>query len=241
MGENVSEECLLKHQYGIGHEDLRMLGKAYLLLQRKRQASLQSLRKSGSEILEWLTDELTRLKNQIVQRAWEALQGHPLQKWVNNVAGLGPTALLLYSAFINPHIAGSPAKVYGYWGLNPEGKRRKDRKMRGNPKLKKNAWYLAQIVIYKKDSYYYPLFRAKREYLLTRTKTEGEATGRATYWLAKILLGNAWEKMREGCMLSGCQHKHPYIEPKPTPTATPPAELLEIIKRGERKEYPEKT
>ena len=38
-------------------------------------------------------------------------------------------------------------------------------------------------------------------------------------------------------MLPGCSHKNPYIPPKPSEDAEPPAALLEIIRRGERKPY----
>jgi len=238
--------CYLQQNWNITHEELRRIAKQYIILQEKRQAVKQSSSKTPSQISSWLNSQLTSLKKELVSRFEEQLEGHPLLEWCKIVKGLGPTSALIYAGYIDPHIAESPAKVYAYWGFTPEGKRRPGKKIKGRPELKRNAWFFAKAVIMKKDPYYTPLWQAKKQYLLNREDIKNRpkavkavADGKATYWLAKILLSHAWEKLREGCLLPGCKHKHPYIPPKPHVNAEPPQKLIEIILKGERKPYPE--
>jgi len=233
--------CYLEQHHGVSHQDLRAMAKQYLILQKKRQAMKQSTDRNPSRIGEWLEARLTDLKRELVERFVEALEGHPILEWTSIVRGLGPTAALIYAGFIDPHVAESPAKVYAFWGFTPEGKRRAGQKVKGNPDLKRNGWFFAKSVIMKRDCYYYPIFNSKKRYYLSREDIASRkgaravADRKATYWLAKILLAHAWEKMREGCLLPGCRHKRPYIPPKPDRDAEPPQALLEIILKGERR------
>jgi len=239
--------CYLKQNWDVTHEELRAIAKEYIILQEKRQAMKQSTDQKPSKIGYWLKDQLTALKKELVKRFEDQLEGHPLLEWCKITKGLGPTSALIYAGFIDPHKAESPSKVFAYWGFTPEGKRKPGKKIKGRPELKRNAWFFAKAVIMKKDPYYTPLWQAKKEYLLNREDIKNKpkarkaiADGKATYWLAKILLSNAWEKLREGCLLPGCQHKHPYIPPKRRPDSEPSPKLLDIILKGERKPYPDK-
>ena len=209
--------CLLERNWGITHEELREIGRVYLILQEKRQAAKQALdaKPRSSTILAWAESQLRMMKEEIVKRFVEKLEDHPILDWCRRVKGLGPVSALVYSAFINPHICTSPAKVFAYWALTPLGKRVRGEgeRFKGRPELKRNAWYFATNVIMKKDPYYMPIFLAKKEYYKSRgdIETERKVDGKARFFLTKILLANAWEMMREGCGLPGAQHKHPCV------------------------------
>ena len=61
------------------------------------------------------------------------------------------------------------------------------------------AYKLAQILVLKKDPYFYPLFQAKKEYYLKKFKQPIAAHSKALYWLANLLLvSESKSKKREG-------------------------------------------
>jgi len=236
------EPCLLGKYVKLEHMDLRLLAAEYLRARKYVQQSKQILREmpvssAVREILETGRGE----KESIVREAERLIQAHPIAKWCSIVkagrGSLGAAAALIYIGYIDPHECTTAGKAFKYWGLTPEGKKRRGVRSVGRMDLKGVAIFNAKRVVMGNDPYYKPVRDAKKRYYLGVLPTDlkgrkAVANDKANYWLAKILLGNAWELYRRSENLKVHKHRN-HIPPKSYPGQKPDPQILERIELGE--------
>jgi len=222
-------------------QQYRILARSFLTMQRTRQSldkKVKLARHGVKEVLsspaKWAKKEERKMKKEVYELLGE---DHELVRWINNTA-LGETALLVYLGEINPTMP-TVGRVWAYWALTPKGKRRSGQRVVGSPQLKGKAMFFATVCIMKRDSFYYPLFEAKRAYYRSQKDANGQpkyrpivAHNKAIYWLAKLLVAHAWESLRKEHGLPINPHRL-HIPRKPSPEATPPPEILEKLKTGQ--------
>ena len=232
-----SEPCRLGDYIpNLTHAGLRLLARAYLNATALRQSlSMMSRKPTAPDVVRSIVNDVAEDKGRILARAEAIIQNHPVYKWCSIVSAgrggsLGTAAALLLLGFIDPHEASTAGKARRYWGLSPEGKLRSGTKAGFNTWLKGRAWFMAQQVIMGKDSYYYPLYLAKKQYYAEVRKIP-HAHSKAVFWLASLLISHAHEIIRRAEGLEVFLHRG-HIYPKVKPDQEPPERLLECLRRG---------
>jgi hypothetical protein len=231
------EECRLgKYVPGMTHDGFRMLASAYLNTTKLRAAlELMSEYPSAPEVVHSIIMDIAKDKKRILERAEDIVKNHPVYRWCKMVSAgrgsLGAQMSLMFLGFIDPHEADTGGKAKAFWGLTEAGKLRSGKKAAGNPRLKGVAIYAASRVIMGKDSYYYPLYQAKKEYYRS-VRNISYAHSKAQFWLAALLVSHAHQIIREA---EGYQvpHHRMHIPPKSSPDEIPPEWLLEALRKGE--------
>jgi hypothetical protein len=231
------EECRLgKYVPGMTHDGLRVLASAYLNTTKLRAAlDLMSDHPSAPEVVYSIIEDIAKDKKRMLERAEDIVENHPVYRWCKMVSAgrgsLGAQMALMFLGFIDPHEADSGGKAKAYWGLTEASKLRSGKKAVGNPRLKGVAIFAASRVIMGKDSYYYPLYQAKKEYY-RNVRGISFAHSKAQFWLAALLVSHAQQIIREA---EGYQvpHHRMHIPPKSSPDEVPPEWLLEALRKGE--------
>jgi hypothetical protein len=223
------------------HYNLEGLARLVLMLKRQKQ-SLDTIRKEYAW-QEWAVEAFNRIvkeREKLVDEVYDHVAAHPVTHWVERVKGLGKHDAILFLGFIDPHIATSAGKAYKYWCLaGPESKLRSGRKVEGKPILRGEGFFMASRVWMRGDEYYKPLAEAKKEYYLTKLPQDergrnAHAHARALLWLARLLVGHAWEVHRRFERLPINPHAN-HIPPKPDEDAVFDNEkILNAIRNGER-------
>jgi len=240
----TSDICILPQFFkkpNLHHFDLRGIGRMAIMLTKQKMA-LQSLRENYP-FEQWLSDALDdaiRSRERIIKRAYQEYQAHPICRWIENISGLGPADAIMFMAFIDPHICTTAGKAFAYWNLaGDKSVRRSGVKTPGDPELRGIAFFMAQRIWMRNDSYYKPLAEAKKEYYLKKLQAKGEkgyrihAHKRALLWLGHLLVGHAWEIWRRFEGLPTHPHAN-YVPPKSSPSEEPPEEILKALRNGKR-------
>lgn len=249
------EPCNLKLYCDATHTDLRALAKMYLKIVKLKVATQASLKFVQSDAIRVALQEAIKEKYYLRKAFEEIVQRHPIYDWCRRVkAGkgtLGPVDALMLLGFIDPHECNTGGRAKKFWGLTPEGKKVSGIKTVGKPELKGVAYMIVKRIIMGMDSYYYPLYQAKKQYLLSRYPEkiavnvgnkiveydrgkkgyEAVINGKAMFWLMQLVVSNAQQIIREAERLSVPRH-HPHIDPKPSESAVPSDEILEAVKSG---------
>ena len=231
------EECRLdKYVPGMTHDGLRMLASAYLNTTKLRAAlDLMSEHPSAPEVVHAIIDDIAKDKKRILERAEAIVENHPVYKWCKMVSAgrgsLGAQMALMFLGFIDPHEADTGGKAKAFWGLTEASKLRSGKKAVGNPRLKGVAIFAASRVIMGRDSYYYPLYQAKKEYHANVRKVNYPHS-KAQFWLAALLVSHAQQIIREAEGYQVPYHRM-HIPPKSSPDEAPPEWLLEALRKGE--------
>jgi hypothetical protein len=231
------EECRLgRYIPGMTHDGLRMLASAYMNTTKLRAAlDLMSEHPSAPEAVHSIIEDIAKDKRRILERAEAIVENHPVYRWCKMVSAgrgsLGAQMALMFLGFIDPHEADTGGKAKAFWGLTEASKLRSGKKTVGNPRLKGVAIYAASRVIMGKDSYYYPLYQAKKEYYRSM-KNISYAHSKAQFWLAALLVSHAQQIIREAEDYQVPYHRM-HIPPKSSPDEAPPEWLLEALRKGE--------
>jgi hypothetical protein len=231
------EECRLnKYIPGVTHDGLRMLANAYMNTTKLRAAlDLMSEHPSASEVVHSIIEDIAKDKRRILERAEAVVENHPVYRWCKMVSAgrgsLGAQMALMFLGFIDPHEADTGGKAKAFWGLTEASKLRSGKKAVGNPRLKGVAMFAAARVIMGKDSYYAPLYQAKKEYY-RNVRDISYAHSKAQFWLAALLVSHAHQIIREAEGYQVPYHRM-HIPPKSSPDETPPEWLLEALRKGE--------
>jgi len=251
------EPCRLNEYCDATHMDLRLLAKTYMRVSKLRVATSRLVKFVESDTVRAALEEATREKAALKRVFKEVVQRHPIYRWCQNVSAgrggtLGAVDALMFLGWIDPHECNTGGRAKAFWGLTPEGKLTANRKAKGRPELKGVAYMITKRVIMGKDSYYYPLYQAKREWFETKYPEKivverGGKThvfengkpgyravinGKAMFWLMQLLVSNAQQVIRETEGLEVPKH-HPHIEPKPAPNAVPDEDILDAVRNGE--------
>jgi len=156
----------------------RMLSRAYLDLQQLRMAvgarirKLYREREPDPEILRIMKAYHARLlaeEKGLLREAMKRVGDHPLREWCGIVKGLGDVACLMLLGYINPK-AQSAGKVWRLFGQFPGARLQAGKRVVFDPMAKGRGWVIARNVVMAQDSYYVPIYLAKKEYYL---KTRG--------------------------------------------------------------------
>jgi hypothetical protein len=232
-----NEPCRLGNYIpNMTHAGLRILARSYLNATALKQSLTMMARKpTAPDIVRSIVNDVAEDKGRILARAEAIIQNHPVYKWCSIISAgrggsLGASAALLFLGFIDPHEANTAGKARKYWGLSPEGKLRSGTKASFNPWLKGAAFFMAQRVIMGRDSYYHPLYLAKKEYYASVRKIP-HAHSKATFWLASLLVSHAHEIIRKSEGLEVFLHRG-HIYPKVEPGQEPPERLLDFLRKG---------
>ena len=242
------EECMLPKYVTIlknnvePHFTIRALARTVILLTKIKVAFERLADEYKYTGLDWLNEVYKQSiteKATLIEKTYDMLAGHPVSEWVENVKGLGRLDAIMFLGFINPHIATTAGKASAYWGLagQKSSLRNKSEKEKpvGNRILRGYAYFVAQRIVMKKDSYYYPLHQAKKEYLAEREAINGTGKPKiaidrmAKLWLAHLIVSHAWEIYRQSEKLPIHPHT-PHIPPKPSPEAEPRKEIIQLLK-----------
>jgi hypothetical protein len=230
------EPCRLdRYIPDVTHDGLRILARAYMNATKLR-TSLAAMAKhpSAPDVVHSIVEDVAEDKESILDRAAALVSKHPIYGWCEIVSAgrgsLGAAAALTFLGFIDPHEATTAGKAKSFWGLTPEGKLRSGERAGFNPLLKGFATFAAQRVIMGKDSYYVPLYQAKKEYYVS--KGIKHAHPKAVFWLAALLVSHAQQIIREAEGYEVPRHRM-HIRPKDTPDETPPEQTLAALRRGE--------
>jgi len=251
-----NEKCNLKRYCNATHMDLRALARTYMRVTKLKVATERMMNFIESETIRVALEEAIREKTGLKKAFAELVERHPVYEWCQRIragrAGrMGAVDALMFLGWIDIHEANTAGRAKSIWGLTPEGKKVSGRKFKGRPELKGIAYMMAKRVIMAKDPYYYPLYQAKKEYLLNKypekvvVKTKngpmefkkGEKgyaaviNGKAMFWLMQLLVSNAQQVIREAEGYIVPKH-HPHIEPKPSEDAVPSEEILRAVREG---------
>jgi hypothetical protein len=231
------EECRLgRYIPGMTHDGLRVLASAYLNTTKLRAAlDLMSEYPSAPEVVHSIIEDVAKDKRRMLKQAENIVKSHPVYRWCKMVSAgrgtLGAQMALMFLGFIDPHEADSGGKAKAYWGLTEASKLRSGKKAVGNPRLKGVAMFAAARVIMAKDSYYFPLYQAKKEYY-RNVRNISYAHSKAQFWLAALLVSHAQQIIREAEGYQVPYHRM-HIPPKSSPDEVPPERLLEALRKGE--------
>ena len=243
------EPCVLQQQYSlypvinVHHYILFGLGRIITRLKREKM-SFDRLREEyiGQPWIKETLEEIISEREKVLNKFYEMFETNPVVEWATSIKGLGPHDALLFLSFIDPHIATSAGKATRYWALaGPESIRRKGEKgksISGRPHLRGEAWFMASRIWMKKDPYYLPLAKAKKEYYLTKLPEDEKgrkkhAQDRAYLWLGHLLVSHAWEVYRRYERLPVNPHRT-YIPPKPHEDAVfSDDKIINAILKGE--------
>jgi len=115
--------------------------------------------------------EALREEKAILKDAVEIMREHPIWNWAKIVDGLGDRGVVFLLGYINPFIANTAGKVKAIFGLIPGARLRAGVKGIFNPEAKgKLLGIIVPNIIMagrgKGDSYYAPIYRAKKDYIL---------------------------------------------------------------------------
>lgn len=162
------------------YDKFRFLSRCYLDIQQLRTAAgarLRMLRKEKAPP-ETMAIMLAHYRHLIAEeRAFlkehaAEIEFDPLWEWCEATKGLGHVAALTFMGFINPEIATTAGKAKAYLGLFPGARLRSGEKAAWNPHGKGRVWFVVQNVIRARDSYYPPLYRAKKIYYMEQPRVE---------------------------------------------------------------------
>lgn len=164
-----------------GYGFFRLMARCYIDLQQLRiaaEARLRKLRERGApdEVVALMDEYRRRLAGEekaFLKDLRPRLEAHPLWEWCGAVRGMGPVAALTFLGFINPEIATTAGKAKAYLGLIPGARLRSGERGKFNPQGKGRVWLVTRNVIVARDSYYKPLYDAKKRYYLERARVEG--------------------------------------------------------------------
>ena len=219
----------------ITHTGLRILASAYLNATKLRVLlDAMARHPSAPPIVVEMEKEAMTEKKRITERVKDLISRHPIYRWCDIISAgrggsLGESSALLFLGFIDPHEATTSGKAKKYWGFTPEGKLRSGAKSSFKPRLKGVGYFTAERIVMGRDSYYRPLFDAKKEYYTSKGVTG--AHRKAIYWLAALLVSHAQQIMREA---EGYEvpHHRMHIPPKSRPDRTPDEQILEALRNG---------
>lgn len=167
-------------------EDIRKsigyLCRNYVDIQHLRiaeQLRLNKLLKSGEEppedIVNTLVTHIRVLQSEekaIVNEVKKYIKSAELFKFCKRVRGLGVVSAMEFLGYVDIYKATSAGKIKAYAGIIPGGRFEKGKNLKINPEVKGKFWLFARNVVMKKDDYYYPLYRAKKEYYLKMRQFE---------------------------------------------------------------------
>jgi len=230
------EECRLsRHIQGISHTGLRILAASYLA-STKLRAQLEAISKNPSAppVVHEMSREVLREKKSSLQKISDIISRHPIYHWCRIVSAgrgsLGDAAAIVFLGYIDPHEAITAGKAKKYWGFFPGGKLRSGVRSAFNPQLKGIGFFAASRVVMGRDSYYRPLFDAKKEYYASKGYMSPH--NKALFWLAALLVSNAQQIIRESEGYSVPRHRM-HIDPKQSADQTPDERVLEALRRGQ--------
>jgi hypothetical protein len=223
------------------HYSLEGFAKLALMLRRQRQ-SLDAIRREYAW-QDWAVEALNQIirqREKLIDEIYEHINAHPVVQWVERVKGLGKHDAILFLGFIDPHIATSAGKAYKYWCLaGPESRLKSGKKAEGRPILRGEGFFMASRIWMRGDEYYRPLAEAKKEYYLAKLPADEKGRNahahiRALLWLARLLVGHAWEMHRRFERLPINPHAN-HIPPKPDEDAVfDNDKILSAIRNGLR-------
>ena len=231
------EVCRLsKYIPGMTHNGLRVLAGTYLASSRLG-TQLQAMAKNPTAppIVHEMVKEVLLEKKATLEKIGNLISNHPIYRWCSIVTAgrggsLGAAAAIVFLGYIDPHEATTAGKAKKYWGFTPEGKLRSGSKASFNTRLKGIGFFTATRVVMGRDSYYRPLFDAKKEYYVS--KGVNFPHNKAIYWLAALLISHAQQIIRESEGYSVPRHRM-HIEPKQHEDQTPDERILEALRKGE--------
>jgi len=201
-------------------DEIRCVARVYSLFVKDvtayKHVSKKYIENPAYQHIKTLGSVVLNAKKEITELAEELVGDTLVYKWCKNVKGLGVVAALTYIGYIDPH---RPIRCnYKYWGFAPGCKKVAGERARCNFWLKGRGMYFAECIIYKKDPFYYPLYKLKKEIYSMREDlkgaSEGKIDGKARFWLAKLLISHAHALMRKELGIPIGEH-HPHIPPKP--------------------------
>jgi len=250
------EPCKLSKYCKATHMDLRALAKTYMRVSKLKVATSRLIEFVESDAIREALEEAIREKAALKKAFEKIVQRHPVYEWCRRIkAGKGALSAvdaLMFLGWIDPHECNTGGRAKAYWGLVPTAKLTPNQSARARIELKGIAYMIAKRVIMGKDSYYYPLYQAKRAYLLNKypekvvverggktfTFEKGKPgynaviNGKAMFWLMQLLVSNAQQVIREAEGLKVPKHRN-HINPKPSPDAFPSSRILDAIRTGE--------
>jgi len=168
----------------INYEYFQALAKLYLDLQQVRMGFFHREGKlpSGADVeiantLHQLGLQVHNLERQTLAKAKELFKNHPIWDWCSYIRGFSDVACLTFLGYINPFYV-HPEKrgltagmLKRKFGLTPGQKMQRGRKLDFDPHAKgRFLGVLTKNVIMKRDSYYYALYDAKKEYYANETR-----------------------------------------------------------------------
>jgi len=170
--EHLARDVVQALSSGISRQQARYLVDAYYDVQEYRIATgnqLRALHRSGepAQVCEWLHDQFTLLERSILRALDRWTDGHLVGRWSKRIIGIGPVIAAGLLAHIDPERAVTAGDVWRYAGLDPTVRWERGQKRPWNARLKSLCWKIGESFVKSQshpESFYGPLYRARREY-----------------------------------------------------------------------------
>jgi len=234
---------------------LELLARTYVSVQKLRVGLEHRIRKyeetykqrgmeppeDSMNILKMHLNNIYSSEKEIKKTVSKLVTDTGIYKFIENVKGLGTVVALEFLGYIDIDVPSS-GKARAYCGLVPGKKKVLGVKSNVNWLLKGKMWFASNVVIMKKDEYYYTLFLAKKWYILNkrgfknyindptkcpkydecvsrlkkgkRPACKLHCDGMAKRWLTSLLVSHMWEVCRKETGKSITKHTF-HIPPKP--------------------------
>jgi hypothetical protein len=236
------EPCRLnKYLPDMTHGGLHILAGMYLRLTKLKVAfDLMSRSPMAPKVVSNMMSIVTDEKRDMTGMIQKIIEPHPITKWCSIISGggkgatIGTAAAIVFLGYVDPHEAPTAGKARKYWGYYPGGVLKHGQKVDFNPWIKGVGHFTAKRVVMGRDSYYRPLFDAKKEYYVSRNAPRPNMM--ALRWLASLLVSHAQQIIREAEGYTVPRHRM-HIEPKSQPGETPPKSIIEAIRTGAVAKY----
>lgn len=184
----------------LSRQEARYLVDTYYQIQEHRIATAaqgRELSKSDepNAVVNYLTNELTVLENEVKKALQTYADNDPVGRWGMSICGIGPVIAAGLLAHIDIEKAPTAGHIWSFAGLEPSQKWEKGQKRPWNASLKVLCWKIGQSFVKVSNNdkdVYGKLYKSRKEYEQAKNEA-GEYAEQAAHKLATTKIGKTTE------------------------------------------------